>query len=986
MISTYYPGAAARDVEINVTVKIEEALLEVPGLDEYASVSREGVSQITVYVDDDADAEAFRVAYDDVDAAIGRLDTLPATVDGRPVLRRVTSDDLPIVELSVAGSPELLQTFLPYLERELRSIDGVAELTRVGQPEIEARILVDPERARQREVDLLTIARAIQRRNLEGSGGTLETFLSEKKVVAYTKFEDYREVLDTNVRRSFEGYGVRLSELATVELVPEERKLIVHSNGKPGASVLVRRKSGSDLLDTVDDIRTMLSSIQLPPGVAVNLLNDQSYLARNRLQLLASNSLMGLLLVTGLLFWAFDARTALWTAFGIPFTLLGVFLLLPLLDITLNAITLGGFVMVLGMLVDDAVVVAEQVQNLREDGMPPVDAAIGAVKQVWKPVFAAAATTMVAFTPMLGLGGLPGKFIWVIPVVVILALSMSLFESYFILPLHLVHGSSRATHKKRYIIALENLYRAILTAALRFRYPVVSFFVGILAVSAFVAGNYLTKDPFPQEAAEGFIVRSTLPPGTGAAQMEALQNRIEIELAKLPENELVGYSTRIGTHSDSPLTDRGLQSNLAILFVYLTPYSERDRSATDIMDTLRGFLAHELPEHADVTMELMRLGPPVGHPFEVRVSANDDETRSRRVEEIRHFVGGLAGVSDVRDDELAGRPELNLRVRHDMLAQAGLTVEDLLTTLRIAFDGMIVTNLTEVGRSLDFRLRLNREARANLEFLATLPLLNHAGYLINLDRFIYIEEQPGRAEVSHVNGDRTTTVYGNLDKDLMSPGDLMEIVSQRFPSDSAVRISFSGEPVENEKIFGDLAIAALTALLGVYLIIALVFDSLTRPVIVMLSVPFILVGVVWGLFFHGMALSMFALLGVIGLVGVIVNNAIVLVHTIGAQQDTEAVKETDIIRGSVQRLRPVLLTSLTTILGLFPTAYGLGGYDPMISPMCLAMGYGLLFGSLIVMYLVPCLYCIGRDLEAARPSLTRVLTTAAKSLSGRRLR
>lgn len=962
LITTYYPGAAARDVEINVTVPIEEALEEVPGIEEFVSLSREGVSQVTVFADEDADDSRFQAIYDEVEAALARVDTLPEGIDGRPFFDQVTSDDIPIVELAVSGPYEKLRTFIPYLERELRSVRGVAELTRVGMPDEEVRILVDPVRARALEIDLRTVAAAIRSRNLEGSGGTLETFLSEKKVVAYTKFQDYREVLDTHLRRSPEGYGVRLRDIAKLEIAPEDRKLIVRSNGKPGASVLIKRKPGTDLLEVVSHIRETVAGLRTPEEVEVHLLNDQSYLARNRLQLLASNSVMGLVFVLALLFWAFDARTAVWTAAGIPFSVLGIFVFLPLLGITLNAITLGGFVMVLGMLVDDAVVVAEQIHLQREQGQPALQAATRAVGRVWRPVFAAAATTMIAFTPMLQLGGLPGKFIWVIPVVVILALSVSLFESYFILPLHLVHGKPGRARKKKSIVMLETVYARLLRRALRYRYLVTGAFVVLLVASVFTATRFITKDPFPQEAAEGLLIKSTLPPGTRAPETIALQKRIEAVLKALPENELAGFSTRIGTLSTSALTERGYQNNLAVIFVYLTPYSSRDRTAAEIMEGVRGAVGD--PGSAELVLEVMRLGPPVGYPFEVRVSANGDAIREARVEEIRAFVSDLPGVSDVSDDDFAGRPELNVEIRHDVLARAGLTVEDLLTTLRIAFDGLIVTNMTEVGRSLDFRLHLDDEARADPGFLATLPMMNREGHLINLDHFLFLKEKPGRAEIIHVNGARTTTLHGNLDKDRLSPARLMELVNAEFISDEQVRISFAGEPVENAKIFGDLLMAAGAALLGVYLIIALVFNSLTRPIIVMLSVPFIAIGVVWSLFFHGMALSMFALLGLIGLVGVIVNNAIVLVHTIQEKsQEDGAAGDEAVLTGSVQRLRPVLLTSLTTILGLFPTAYGLGGYDPMISPMCLAMGYGLLFGTLIVMYLVPCLYRMGQDID-----------------------
>ena len=969
VITTVYPGASALDLEINVTVPIEEALAEVSGIHEVLSVSREAVSSVSVVVDEDADEAEFRRIYNDVDAAVSKITDLPTEIDGRPVLRQVTSDDTPVVEVSIGnGGPQDIRPFVLDLEERIRKLPGVAQVYRVGLPDEEVQILVDAGHARRSNVDLKSIFAAIRGRNLEGSGGTLESFLTEKKVVAYTKFQTYKEVLDTDLRRSPEGFGVRLGDVARVAVGPKDMKLTVLSNGLGGASLLVTRKPSADIVRTVDEIAALVNSVAKAPGVEVRLLNDQSYLAKNRLKLLSGNALIGFALVVALLFYELGGKIAFWAAFGIPFTMLGLFALLPVLGITLNAITLGGCVMVLGMLVDDAVVIAEQINKKRLDGLGPIDAAVGAVAEVWKPVFASAATTMIAFSPMLYLGGLPGKFIWVIPLVVILSLSISLLESYLILPVHLSHGRPSVATKKSFMAFLEKKYEGTLHRSLRYRYLVVGLFVGVLAASVFLAARFVTKDPFPQEAAEGFLIKTTLPPGSVPEKARHAAEDVAQRVVALPKKELAGVTTRIGTHSPVPSTDRGLQSNLAISFVYLTPYGERSRTAQTIMDGI----AKQLPSSATIRheLELIRLGPPVGKPFEVRVGANDDKERAQKAAEVKAYLAKIPGVHHVEDDELWGTPEINLLINHGRLASTGLTTADVLTTLRIAFDGAIVSRLTDQNGSKDFRLRLNENGRADESFLNSLPIMNREQYMIRLDQLVTLEERPARAEVLRVDGRRTTTVYGQLNKDVISPGAVMKLVAARFPSTRSVRVSFAGEPIENEKIFGGLGAAALVAILGVYLMIALVFNSLGRPLIVMASVPFVAVGIAWGLFAHGMALSMFALLGLIGLVGVIVNNGIVMVYTIGELQTP--VTSASIVQGAVSRLRPVFLTTVTTILGLLPTAYGIGGFDPFISPMCLAMAYGLLFGSAIILVLVPCLYAIGTDLESLANWLGRL--------------
>ena len=978
-IQTVHPGASALDVEINVTVPIEEALEGVAGISEVSSVSRESLSTVTAKADDDANPEDFERIFNDIKQAVDGIDDLPADVDGRPVLRQIRSQDMAVVEIGISGPQTNLRPYVDRLETSVQRLPDVSQVHRLGLPDEEVRILINLEKARALQVDLRTISHAIQTRHTEGTAGSLESYDNEKKVVIYNKVDAADEILDTILRMSPAGRGVTLRQIAHLERVPKETNLIVRSNGQRGVSLLVVKKADSDIIETIDSVREVLAGISAPPGVSSVLMNDKSAFTRNRLGLLGSNAIMGFLLVVVLLWLVFGRKTAMWTAFGIPFSLLGAIMMLPHLGATFNALSIGGFVLVLGMLVDDAIVVAEQISKGMEEGMSPQEAAVAGVVGIWKPVLASALTTVIAFSPLTQMGGMPGKFIWIIPTIVMVALVFSLIESYFFLPTHLSHGKPVRARKPGFVLGLERLYERTLRRALRLRYLVLVGFVGLLAGALFTAATVLPKDPFPQDGAEVFTVELDLPAGSSLAKTEDAISKVEQVLAGLPQHEMVGFSTRVGTQDANQRMDRGTLENRAVVQVFLTPFASRERSASTIISSLRAPLHKAVDGLAVLRTELVRLGPPIGKAFEVEISGNDDPSRRAKVEEIKAWLGEQPGVTDIGDDVIIGKREVRIQLKEDLIAQTGLSAQEIIATFRIALDGLIVTKTVDVQGSTDYRLRLAGDARTSVEELRRIQIRNSRGRLINLGRLVAFEEHDAVGERQHLNGERTNRVYGGLDKKVVTAEQMAQKIEASFPSDSMVTIRMAGESKDNAEIFGDLLVAALLALLGTYLVIAVILNSLSKPLIVMSVVPFGAVGIIATLLSHGLAISMFAMISMIGMTGIIVNASILMLYTIDALAKTSF--EDALIAGSVSRLRPILLTTLTTCLGLIPTAYGFGGYDPFISPMCLTMAYGLLFGTLILLFLVPLLYMLRRDLIALGQRVLKPAAGAALAIA-----
>ena len=968
VIVTKYLGASSKDVELNITRRIEDKISEIGNIKEYRSSSIESVSRVTIFANDDLDDSQFKDLLLDVQAEVDKIDDFPADVEGAPVITSVTTEDRPIMEIAFSGQYDLLKTKLPQFENDLRNISGVSGVTTVGLPDEEIHIEVDAKKAIEKDIDLNSVYNAINTRNQVGTGGTLESDLAQKKIVSFNKYEKAEDVLDTVIRMSPDGQGVFLGDVASIIYRPKDDKLIVRNNGSRGATILVAIRSGVDQLKVSDKIKEFLSSVKLPAGTSYILNNDVSDNARSKFSLLKKNGAIGFALVLILLFYFLGGRAAFWTAFGIPFTIFGSMLFFVPMGLTLNSVSMGAFVIILGMIVDGAVVISERFDDNIRQGDSPEEAASNSVSVLWRPVLAAALTTIVAFLPLMALGGLPGKFIWQMPTVVMIALLVSLVDCYLLLPAHLAHGSIKraSCEEKKVVIFLVRLYGEILRKVFEYRYLVILGFLGVLIFSVFVGATKVRKDSFPQEASEGFTILATLKKGYSPEKVEVIIKDLEKSIERLKKNELAGYTARLGTHSLSSLTSLGTEENLVAFLVYLTPYSERKRTAQELIDEIKlDNLDTFNSKGYKLEFDLMRMGPPLGEPFELIVSSNRNNKRKESSDKLIRFLKNIEGVSDVKDDYIPGKDEINLKLNYKKVAQAGLTPVDIIRTLRIAFDGQVVTDYSSVNQSYDFRLRLDEKSRGDFNFISKLPIANKRGQLIKLNTMIDYQERPSYAEIKHYNGLRSTSITGNINTKEIMVLEMLSLFKSKFIRDKNIKYTISGRPVEEAKIFSGLKMAALFAIVGIYFILSLMFQSYLRPFLILSVVPFGVVGIFLSFYLHDLPLSMFAGIGLIGLAGIVVNDSIVLVDHIGqCIRRNGGFSQKILIQAAKERFRPIALTTISTVLAVAPTAYAIGGYDPLLSPLSLAILYGLIFGTTVVLFLIPTLYLIGNELGA----------------------
>ncbi len=978
VVTTYYPGASPEDVELHVTNRIEDELKSVTGIKKMTSASMENVSVIRVEIDPDAkDQEKVK---DDIREAVGRVSDLPEDVTETPRIEEETSTSWPILEIGVTGEHipyNELREYARLFEKKLKNIPGVAQLKKHGYRDREVRIEVAPDKMMKYRISFPEIIAAIRSRNIRVSGGSLESYISEKNVVTLAQFRRPEEVGDVIIRFAPGGAVVRVKDLARIHDGFEEEQRISRINGHATISFEVLQSDNADIIRTIDAIKELAEyeKSRLPEDSPINFVYtaDSSKLVRNKLNIVSSNGIIGLTLVLIVLSLFLNVRSAFWVAMGIPFTLLGTITLLPLFDVELDSITLSCLVFVIGIIVDDAIVICENIFQRREKGDAPLEASINGVHEVYLPVFAAVTTTIFAFLPMFFMKGMVGKFVFVIPLSITLALSISLWEAFCLLPAHLLPGlRPRNTHSshaysRSWFRPVQHAFEQFSFSFFTLRYLWVLVALLLLAGSLFYAAQCMNFVLFPTKGAERVYLELEL--STGASLQATADKALEIEtiFTHFPKGEIESYLSRAGSDRDTE------GENRALFIIDLTPYSSRERNADAIVEDIRERVS-SLNGIEHITFFIDAGGPPTGKPVEIRVIGTDDSLRTRLADDIISFLTTMPGVKDIDRSDTRGKDEVVLHLDYERLARYGLTVAEIAQYVRIAYDGEVVTNVRYGEDDVEFRVIIEEAYRHNLDYLKRLRIANARGEFIALEEVASLRMGPGPSVFHHFDGERVIRITADVLQEQMTPLQVMNrVLAQFYERDEypGIRVDIGGEAEESRRAMIDLYMTFGVASLGIYFLLALLFNSLAQPLLVILSIPFGLCGVILAFALHGESFSFIGLMGVIGMAGVVVNDALVLVnhlnetifqHTERALPDQETLKRL-VASGSAARLRPILLTSFTTIAGLLPLAYGFGGQDVYMSPMALALTYGVLFATPITLLLLPSLYMIGHDIR-----------------------
>lgn len=974
VITTHYPGASPEDVELKVTNKIEEELKDVIGIKRFTSWSKENSSLIHIQIEpDEKDQDRVKA---EIREAVNRVTDLPPEVIDSPLVTNLNTSVFPIIEVGLSAPdmsyPELRE-IARLFQKKLENVPGVTKIERYGYRAREIRVEVDPRKIIKHEVSLKDFINAISLRNIRATGGSFESYTSEKNIVTLAQFREPLQVGDVVVRTTFQGPLVKVKDLALVRDDFEDERIMSRMNGIPAISFIAHKSSSADIIRTIGLVHELIEKEKqlLPKGVEVLFFNDVSKYVDDRLNIVLTNGLIGLTMVLLVLSIFLNIRIAVWVALGVPIAILGTIFLLPVTGVFLDTVSLTAMVIVIGIIVDDAIIISESIYHRYEGGSSPLDAAVEGVSGVFKPVVTTILTTFVAFAPMFFMPGIMGKFVYVIPTVISLALFVSLMESTIALPAHL--ANSLRHHKRRYeetqsdhfFHRLRDRYRARVTWILRHRYLLIVSFLIVLVSAMYYAYRHMEFVLFPSSGSDKFAMLIQLPTGTSLQATADKVRELEQLVESLDRTELDSYVTRVGDFGDVVPNE---SENFAAIWVSLTPFASRERNADQIVNALREQTSR-LKGYEDIFFMIDAGGPPVGRPIHIRVVGSDDEIRRRLSDDITAYVKTLEGTKDVDRNDKPGKEQIQLGLDYDKLARLGITVADIARHVRIAYDGEVVTSVRYGDEDVDFRVILQKEARKNPDYLIDLEIPNKERRLTPLRHVARLVTGPGPSNYYHYKGERSVSITGDVDKDVTTPIRVAQAVEQHFNLDRdypGMRLVIGGEAEETRESVNELFSIFGIAALGIYFLLVLLFNSVWQPLMVMMAVPFGIIGVIFAFSVHGEPLGFLATTGVVGLSGVVVNDSLVLVNHINELRlrypDRSLISL--VAQGTADRLRAILLTTMSTVAGLLPLAYGVGGADPFMGPMALALGYGLLFATPLTLVLIPCLYLAGEDIRS----------------------
>jgi HAE1 family hydrophobic/amphiphilic exporter-1 len=1014
-IMTPWPGASPDEVERLVTVQLEEEIDNVTGIKEVVSFSSQGLSEIVVEWDEGLSELEFEAAFNDLRAAIDRVDDLPEDAETPMLTELSVSERFEIVMVAVrdvGGVGEFaLREVARDLQKRLERLPGLRRAKLRGARDRELRVLVDKNRAYQYDLTLPEIHELIARNNQNFAGGSFtDPGNREITVRGLGQFVSPEALARTVVKKNPDGSHVLLSDVAEVVVGFEKRRLFGRHNGYPTIALGISKEADQDIIDLVDAVRGEVGRYQslLPEGVDAIITWDAAAYVKTRIGLLRSNLVLGVVLVVFLLWLTVGFRNAMLATLGVPFSFLAALLLFPFFDITINAISLVGFVMVSGMLVDDAIIILENIYRHVEAGEPLREAVVRGTEEVMWPVVAAIATTVAAFIPMLTVSGTSGEFMEILPKTVIVCLLGSLLEALVVLPAHYLDFGSRrrasdslAEHangrglvgwsyrlRARTEGALDDLrdgYGRAQARVLEHRY---AFLVLSVAALFFAVGlwGHVPKNLFPSDF-NRIIASVETPTDFGIEQTDEVVREMEAALQPIAD-ELTDVSAYAGlgmSADDIPV----IGVNQGVLYVSFPStaanIADPDRVLRLVRERLEA-LARARPEHVrGLRVSPPRQGPPIGKPVAIRVQSDDYAEAKEIAERMKAELAALAGVYNIEDNVPIGPRELRVEMDENRASLHGLTFQEVGFALLAANDGSVPSTFKDPlsDEDVDIRVQLRPEQRSSVADLLDVEVRTPAGYRVKLGDVADIDVTRGFQRLYHFDTRRAVVVYADVDDEQATSVGVNQYMQRRFADVPerypGVNLVFGGEFQATDEAFADMGRAFLLAVVAIYGILAAQFRSYLQPFIVMSVIGFSFIGVTVGMWtmntlIGGYFLSMYVLYAIVGLAGIVVNDSLVLIDFVNAERRRGTPPAEAVRAASARRFRPILLTTLTTVTGLLPMALGLTGYSRVFGPFATAIVFGLMSASLLTLFVVPSLYLALEDLRAA----------AARRLASRR--
>lgn len=984
-IVTDYEGSPPEEIEKQITIVIEEEVDALADIDVITSESVEGQSKIEIKLKSDTDVDEF---LREVRSVIDAIDDLPGEAD-TPLISRLKTR-FPVISVTLFGDADLATIYdtADEVKRSLLGLPGVASVGIAGDREWELWVIVDPQQMAARKVSLQRVQETLVDNLEDLPGGSLQSSEGDILLRGIGVAPNVAAIERLALRSEVDGGQLRLAEIARVELRLEEAKTIGRFNGKPSVNLTVTKTARASTIDVADEVKNYAQKIQqtLPAGIQVGLFSDLSVYVKNRLDTVRSSGLIGLVLVLASLYLFLNFRVAFVTALGIPVSFLVAIILINYLGYTINMISLFAFLIALGMIVDDAIIVTENVYRHMEDGMARSQAALLGGQEVFWPVVASTCTTIAAFLPMFGVSGVLGKFIEVIPVVVSAALIGSLIEAFLILPSHSA-DFLRVKHKKRQAHPFwgESLqaYLKVLRWALVNRYVVSVITLAVLSIVITYAQTRLPYNQFGNVEIGQFLINIEAPNTYSVEDSTVLAEKVEQKiLSAVTDDELNTMLTNVGvilvdfnriksgSNFIQVIIDLEKQAPGTIVEKYVSPLvnlrfentGTRDRNTEDIIESIRW----QLSGLAGIQrFSILRpQGGPAGADIEIGVQGKNVDQLIFHSEQISQYLSRLPGVKDVRQDLESGKLEyqyvLNERGRNLGLSQAQIA-----NSVRTGFVGLEVAHVNWSDDRYPVRVIYPDHVRNNSSALQNLPITLANGNSVFLGEVADITLSRGLGTILRRDTQRLALITAEVDLQTTTPLEVNKLVEMEFGANNKLapgyELLFLGEKKEANDSFNDMFNVLIISLAIIFFILAALFKSILDPFVIMLAIPFAIVGVIIGHILFDYNLQFLSMIGFLALTGIVVNDSLILVDFTKKRRAQGLNCFEAVVDAGRVRIRPILLTTVTTFLGISPLIFFASGQTAFLSPMAVSLGFGLVFATVLILIVVPCFYMVMDD-------------------------
>jgi len=969
-VSVGYPGASPQEVENGIILVLEEALRDVEGVDEISSIASEGMATVRVEAIDGTNINRM---WQEIKSEVDRIDTFPD--DALDPMVVIASRDRDVITMALFGetSEATLRKAAEQVRDALLLDPNITRVELSGIRDHEIHVEASQAALRRHGLTLSDMAKILAAASVEMGGGSLKTEAGDILV----RMDDRQNYADEYARLPLlteaSGAQVLLGDVAEVSDGFEETDSWAFYNGKKAALIevyQVGKQTPVELAAAAIGVMERLKR-ELPEGLDMEVVRDSSEIFKQRADLLLKNAFLGLILVFILLALFLEAGLAFWVSLGIPISFMGSFLILGNLPVSINMITMFAFIITLGIVVDDAVVVGENIHHFRRRGMYFFDASVTGARGVSTPVVFSVLTNMVAFLPMFFVPGTMGKIFKYIPIVVVSVFAISLVESLFILPAHLSHGKKKgqpgrfnapARWQKRFSRWFEEFvrvrYGAFLKWALGHRYSVIALGLGMLmAAFGYVSSGRLGMEMFPKVESDYAYCEVILPHGVPESRLRAVERR------------LVAAAQEVGDENGGKSLSKGIFSRvegnqIAVRF-YLTDPGVRPLN-TEKVSILWAKAMGNTAAFESITFESDRGGPGSGKGLSIQLSHRDKDILEGAGIHLAARLAEFSNVSDIDDGSAKGKHQRNIRILPPG-RRMGLTSREVATQLRHAFYGVEAVKNQRGRDEVTVRARLPKSERGNETTLENLILQAPGGEILLREA---VEITPGRAytSITRNDGRRVISVTANVRPRSQSENvkkalekDVLPDLKARFPGLSH---SFKGRQSDIQESMTSLMTGLGLALILIYTLLAIPFKSYSQPVIIMLCIPFGVIGAVIGHVIMGYSLSVISMFGIVALSGVVINDSLVFVDFANQRlRDGKSPKEAALEAG-IQRFRPILLTTLTTFGGLSPMIFETSRQARFLIPMAISLGFGILFATFITLALLPSLYVLLAETQA----------------------